>query len=172
MSLYKHGIEEDESTYRIHVGFQAKVIYVFLTENGRKAAAELQREKYAGQPGVSYKTARGKAVPWQQIEGCIEIPIPSDIHSQVNCRMAQTTSVKGAKAVQVVKEMFLRGLIPISFHVAEVMEQDLQIKGLDMVVKSHVTIQIKCDYRCGSRHLGGTGNIFLQTHECNPLHRY
>jgi hypothetical protein len=172
MSLYKHGIEEDESTYRIHVGFQAKAIYVFLTENGRKAADVSRQEKLAGQPGVNYKTAKGKAVPWQKIEGCAEIPIPLDILSQVDCHQYNSTSIKGQKAVQVVKEMFLRGLIPLSFCVSEVTEQDLQVRGLDIVVESSVTIQIKCDYRCGSRHLGGTGNIFLQTHECNPLNMY
>jgi hypothetical protein len=48
----------------------------------------------------------------------------------------------------------------------------MQFEGLDIVVATRVRIQVKLDFRGGERELGGTGNLFLQTAECNPTRSY
>jgi hypothetical protein len=48
----------------------------------------------------------------------------------------------------------------------------VQIDGDDIVVltgANRVHIQVKCDYPGGDKALGGTGNLYLQVAERNPL---
>lgn len=49
-------------------------------------------------------------------------------------------------------------------------DKSVQIAGTDIVVCCKKRIQVKCDSRCGERPLG-TGNLFLQRAERNPLRR-
>ena len=79
----------------------------------------------------------------------------------------------------------LRGFLHLSGAVEEVYEanerfsgfwldaaederENVQIQGTDILVFSRKRVQVKCDYRCGDRPLG-TGNVFLQRAERNPL---
>jgi hypothetical protein len=81
----------------------------------------------------------------------------------------ESTGTKGQKAVYVVHEMLKRGLIPIKQNIETITEQDMQISGTDIIVHSNIRIQVKCDWKAGTKELGGTGNLFIQTAECNPF---
>lgn len=171
--MVEYGISQCESKFCVHVGFQVGCIYMFPTSAGQEAVEnKLGIVRSANQPGVVYATARGRAVPWRQVRGIEEIRIPEDILTRLSCQRRESTSIKGHKALMVVKELLLRGLLPIELQLGEVKESDLQIKGFDIIVRANLTIQVKCDYRCGTRDLGGTGNVYLQTHELNPLKKF
>ena len=166
--LIKHGIAEDESDYRLHVGFANARAYVFPTEAARVVLSNgHQYERWeASQPGTDLVTGAGYYVPWHDIQGCMEICIPKDtmVHAQLSRR--ESTSAKGRKAVQVAKELFERGMVHLPFQTKEITSYDLQIKGTDLIIFSRLSIQVKCDYWCAKRGLA------IQTHECNPLRRF
>ena len=71
--------------------------------------------------------------------------------------------------------MVLNGLLPIPAIADNVREIDVQLLGGDVIIKPNairkdeIVIQVKCDYDGGERELGGTGNLFLQVAESNPL---
>jgi hypothetical protein len=46
----------------------------------------------------------------------------------------------------------------------EVDDWEFQVRGVDLVLARRVTIQVKCDYNAGN---AGTGNLYIQTKECN-----
>ena len=169
--LIEHGIMQEESDYRIHVGFEAGAIYVFPTENGKKAVRSGEYSTTsAGQPGVYFTTSKAVLVPWHKIKGCKEIPIPPALLRAAKCRRSDSTSIKGRKALCIVQMMQQIDLVPISFAVTEVRNETMQIAGVDLTTRP-VTIQVKCDFKCGAKERGGTGNLYLETHECNPLGR-
>jgi hypothetical protein len=89
--------------------------------------------------------------------------------SKANFNNQQGTSDKGASAEYVVKEMVKRGIIPLVLDTTSDEDYDSQLLGSDILVKFADGIQAKCDWRGGHREHGGTGNLFLQTDECNPL---
>lgn len=178
MNLYEHGIHTERSDYRIHVGFNVKKVYVFPTKSGIEAMQSNNYDVgYATQPGAGgYATGRGYKVPWRDIKGCQEIPIPLFTWERFRLISGDSTSIKGQKAVRICMEMFRQGLIPISLTVNEVKEEDLQLLGQDLIIVSEsTTVQVKCDVRCGGDKANWpkwTGNLFLQTHERNPFGMY
>lgn len=169
--LIEHGIMQDESDYRVHVGFKVGRLYIFPTESGKKA---VQSGRYpttnAGQPGVNFITSEAVKVPWHEIKGCEEVEIPSALLWAAKCKRSEDTSAKGKKALCIVKMMQQAGLLPIPFAVTEVREASMQIAGVDLATRP-ITIQVKCDFNCGAKEEGGTGNLYIETHECNPLGR-
>ena len=162
--LINYGIQSEKSEYRMHVCFGIEMIYFFKVTDGLNI---VKSKKYPVKPAYieGIRTAEGCAAPWNAINGCSEIPIPTDILSNVNCKAKETTYSKGNKAIIVAKNMILRGLIPFNLNVREVEEKDLQIMGEDIIVKMETSIQVKCDYYGGSKELGGTGNLYLQIKE-------
>ena len=101
------------------------------------------------------------------------IPIPEDVLASIPIpRYKCGTNVKGLQALRIVKEMLRRGLIPISMGVTVVSDMEMQIAGTDIIVTAHARIQVKCDYMAGPESLGGSGNLYLQTHECNPFRKH
>jgi len=58
------------------------------------------------------------------------------------------------------------------FTVQEINERMMQISGIDVTMQDNMKIQVKMDYNGGDKRLGGTGNLYLQTAECNPYRRY
>jgi len=83
-----------------------------------------------------------------------------------------TTTQKGAKAVQLVVGMIKAGLFPLPGLPHEQQDKAMQIAGDDIIVHletKDIRIQVKCDFRGGERQYGGTGFLFLQTAEINPL---
>lgn len=106
-------------------------------------------------------------MPIKFIRGINIIKIPRDIFSSAGFTVkAEGTSEKGSRAVYCVKEMLKRNLIPFAFNVDEITDRTMQISGTDILVSARYRIQIKCDWA-----IGETGNIYLQTQECNPFKR-
>ena len=165
--LHNYGILNEESDYRIHVCFKPGYAYIFRTEAGRFvcASGEFQTRK-AFQPGVNGATANGYIVPPNKIPGCEQVKIPSDIMNKLRCAETESTSAKGDKAVLCAMSMLERGLFPLSIKTSFVKEEDIQRKGVDLIVISRTKIEVKCDYNGGT---GGTGNLYLQIAERNPL---
>ena len=79
---------------------------------------------------------------------------------------------KGRKATLLIKGMIRDGMFPMPAIPLEQLDRALQIDGEDIVAwisGRRIRIQVKCDYAGGEESLGGTGNLFLQTAELNPL---
>lgn len=168
-NLVRHGIAEDESDYRLHVGIASGKVYIFPTEAG---VAVLDNGKQyhqfsVSQPDVKVVTGKGYKVPWQDIDGCQELDIPADL-MEILRKINKTTSPskKGRAAVWTAKEMLKRGLVPVALSTREITEHDMQVRGKDLIITSRLSIQVKCDW-WATRY-----GLALQTHECNPLGRY
>ena len=84
----------------------------------------------------------------------------------------ETTSTKGLKAVAIVVAMLKQGMIALPLNTKVIDDKALQIKGTDVIVQNTLHLQVKCDFAAGPRDHGGTGNLFLQTQECNPYKLY
>lgn len=167
-TLVKHGIAEDESDYRMHVGFAHGKVYVFPTQAGQDVLNNGKQYKpfRASQPGVKIVTGTGYKVPWSDIADCMEVSVPAELIRQANCRRTDNPSAKGRKAVFVASELFKRGLVRLPLITQEIQDHDMQVKGKDLIIIARLSIQIKCDFWCAQYGLS------LQTHECNPLGRY
>lgn len=169
--LVEYGIQNDASDFRVHVGYKAQHIYVFPTQAGREA---IEREKnrlelkQGGQQGVNGKTFAGYAVPISSIDDLQSILVPIDLYQKYPIYQEMTTSLKGASAVSIVAEMLKRQLIKLPVNVSLIDDKDMQIRGTDILIQSKLCLQVKCDFLAGERQFGGTGNLFLQTAECNP----
>jgi len=166
-SLFDSGIHTENSDIRAHVSVAGKTIYVFQTKHGVAAMEASTNIKEASQPGVEGITAKGKAVPWDSIKGLRRLKYHSwprwDEFSQ-----QMTTSQKGSLAVSCVTDSMREGRFPFWLDAAEDKRENIQIKGTDIVIFCRKKIQVKCDWHCGERP-PGTGNIFLQFAERNPL---
>jgi len=190
--LVDYGIQNEESDLRIHVSPATKSIYVYDTINGvdavvcdsangnRKVKVRTQMKDEFGDPivdrtGAPLKvvTAEGYLVPPHDIYGCHRIDIPDDVLNTANFRFHDSTTQKGNKAVVVVKKMLNRGLIPLTpDDVDEISDEEMQVSGVDISISSKAKIQVKCDWKAGPKEYGGTGNLFLQVSECNPLNQH
>lgn len=164
--LFEYGIQTEDSDIRAHVSVVARQVYVFPT----KAAVALcmsgkYKAKPAWQPGISYPTAKGYVVPWRDIPNIVPLRAEWFIAEQNFCER-DSTSVKGQKAANVVEKMIRLGWFPLAVMPIVSDETDIQRKGIDIIVSGTWRIQVKCDYRAGE---GGTGNLYLQIAERNPL---
>jgi hypothetical protein len=167
VTMFNFGILQEESDYRVHICFVEGYAYLFKTSAGRDACnSGIFKMRQAFQPGVDGATANGYIVPPMKIEGCKRIQIPTNILQQVNCVEFDKTTAKGNKAVECVRQMFKLGLLPISIETKFIEDKDIQIKGIDIIVIAHTKIEVKCDYKGGVQ---GTGNLYLQIAERNPL---
>ncbi len=166
--LHNYGIQNEISDLRVHVSVCNATAYTFLPSAAMDAikAHPNLKLKPAYQVGINYATAEGYAMPVKFIDGIKSIKIPEHIFMDANFLQSDNTTVKGNKAVFCVKEMLKRNLIPFAFNIEEVTDRTMQIQGTDILVSARYKIQIKCDWR-----IGETGNIYLQTAECNPLKR-
>lgn len=162
-----HGIQTEDSDLRVHVSVATKRVYVFPTRN----ALDLPLTSYPIVPVFTgaIKTAEGYLIPVRDIPGCKDIAIPDDLFQSASFSKMDNTSQKGWKAVEVVTKMLNRGLLPIDLVIEEVDDKAMQIKGTDIIVQTKVKIQVKCDWQGGPKQFGGSGNLFLQVAECNPL---
>jgi hypothetical protein len=98
--------------------------------------------------------------------------IPPVLLSAIDCHRHESTSEKGKKAICIVQYMLWEGLIPLKLQTAEIDCKDLQLVGEDIIINQRITLQVKCDYRCGAQDRGGTGNLYLQTEERNVFGYY
>lgn len=170
MNLVNFGIFQEKSDYRCHVCFVDNGVYVYKTKDGVDACRSGKfKTKPAYQTGVSEPTAEGYLVPPDQIRNCRRVEIPDDIKENAHCLQTDNTTDKGRKGVAVVRQMLLRGMIPLELSNTEITDIDLQISGLDIVVNCNAKLQVKTDYKGGAL---GSGNLFLQIKESNPLRRH
>lgn len=175
--LVKYGILDEDSDIRLHVAVKARRVYFFPTR-ACKRLVERDNDYHSSPAYTDGKvTGVGYLVPPGDIGGCISVEIPDDIFRQADFPKDQydkktTTSDKGNKAVLVATAMLTMGLFPITLKIEEVKAKTMQIKGLDIIVKTEIKIQVKCDWRAGHREFGGTGNLFIQMEECNPGQMY
>ena len=174
--LLDYGILQEKSDYRVHVCPRVRRVYIYETSNGVKAIESgVYRSVPAFQPNVEGPTAEGFLVPPRDIDGCVEIVLREN--EAANFFASDSTSQKGGKAQDLVCRLIKYGGLPIPRISNPVSDTDLDIQGVDIiVVKPRVlygdrdlTIQVKCDLPGGDKNLGGTGYLFLQTRERNPL---
>ena len=168
--LVEYGIQTEESDIRAHVSVVNRAIYAFPTIKGLEAIKKADLPlRTAGQPGVEGITAEGWTIPFQAIDGIRTLRFYSWRRwHEFNENM--TTSEKGKLAVQCVLDCMKKGRFPFWINATEDERENIQIKGVDILIFCHKKIQVKCDWRCGHGPLG-TGNLFLQKSERNPLKR-
>lgn len=177
--LVDYGIQNEGSHIRAHVCPTARRVYVYPTESGVEAVKSGQYRKEPGyQEGVTAPTALGYLVPPFDLRRCVALSFNGNVWDSLDLQKGSTTTQKGNTAVRLVVQMLKGGLFPISVPAYEITDKDLQIKGADVIVKGgsitkdDIVIQVKCDFDGGEKELGGTGNLYLQVAECNPLRRY
>jgi hypothetical protein len=171
--LFDYGIQSEDSHVRAHVCPTVRRIYVYPTAKGIKALPN-GKEAYGYQPGVEGATAKGNLVKPFNIENCVSLQINDKAWTFINFKEGESTTEKGAKAVKLIVAMIRVGLFPLpaGIIIDPNVSKAIQIKGDDIYVwtqKSRVKIQVKCDFRGGEKNLGGTGHLYLQTAERNPL---
>lgn len=174
MNLFEHGIQTEDSDFRVHICFETKQAYIFPTTSAVGAMKGYRIvEAFQWVNGRKAVTSRGHIVPPGAIPGCKWVAIPADIilGAAMPSRSSSDTSQKGRAAESITQAMLSRGLLPLPQLTEIVSSEDLQISGLDIMLKP-VKIQVKCDYRGGHKEFGGTGNLYLETHERNPHKKY
>lgn len=175
--LFKYGILDEDSDIRLHVAVRARHVYFFPTQECKRLVEDENNYRKAVARTKGVVTGSGYLVPPGDIQGCVAVEIPDDIFQQAGFPKEQynkgtTTSNKGKSAVFVATGMLARGLFPITLKIEEVDAKAEQIKGLDIIAKTEIKIQVKCDWLAGHRELGGTGNLFIQIAERNPDRMY
>lgn len=170
--LIEYGIQTDKSDFRAHVCVNAKTVYVFPTKN---ALERVKTGLYPCKPVYTngIHTANGYTVPPDDIFQINEIKIPDKWLEIVNFSNNDSTSIKGEKAIRIVKNLLKAGKFPIITNGIEIDDTDMQISGFDITVNLSINIQVKCDFRGGGNKKDfindTTGNLYLQTEECNPF---
>jgi len=176
--LFDYGIQNEQSDLRAHVCPLVRRVYVYPTVEGRRATEAGGRSaRPAYQAGVTGPTAMGYCVPPFDIRRCVALEVRADAWAAATFCETDDTSTKGAKAVRFVAGMIRAGVFPLPYAIDQCdadPSRTMQINGDDIVVtvgSNRVHIQVKCDYRGGDVALGGTGNLYLQVAERNPLRK-
>lgn len=170
-NLVEHGIQTEESDYRLHISFFTGTAYIFPTKCGREAVLSGLGEKFeASQKGTNKTTGKGRKINWKLIKDCKEIKIPDGWLENVGYKKEtffhKSTSEKGRAAEQI-SEMLLRGgHVPLPLESKFITNKDIQKRGKDFVVKARICIESKCD------SWGGHTGLRLQTAEINPFKRF
>lgn len=167
IALREYGILTEQSDIRAHVSVACGIVYVFPTFRGIEAIRRYTPElRLAGQPGVSGPTGQGFLVKTEWIMDLVRVPFSEPFWPCFDMEMS--TSEKGSLAVEVVCFLMGEGKFPFWLKAGETTNKDLQIRGTDIVVSCKKRVQVKCDWRGGDRPKG-SGNLFLQKAERNPL---
>jgi len=176
--LHEYGIQNEQSDLRAHVCPLVRRVYVYPTVEGQRAIKGGRwPARKAYQPGVVGETALGYCVPPFVIRRCVALEVRAEAWGAAHFDQNENTSEKGNKAVQFVAGMIRAGIFPLPCLLKDLVEEAdkaIQIKGDDITVtvgSSRIHVQVKCDYRGGDPTLGGTGNLYLQVAERNPLKR-
>lgn len=168
--LSQYGILEEQSDIRAHVAPGTGFVFIFKTH---AILEQLKRTTYrtapAYQPGVSVATAKGHVVPWIEIPDIVPLVVDKATWQRYDIKKDESTSVKGTKARDLIQEMLRDGRFPLFAEGIITKDVKLDISGTDILIEGRWRIQTKCDYDAGP---GGTGNLFIQTHESNPLKKY
>ena len=171
--MVSYGIHTEQSDLRVHVCVNAGKAYVYPTRYGVEAVNTGNfRQVKAFQRGVTYATAEGFLVPPSKIYGCLPIKAAWAIQRIGGIDQESDTSTRGRKAVEVVALLLKYGFFPMWASPDVIEDLDLQISGIDIVVRQTARIQVKCDFEGGEPVQYSpkvTGNLFLQVAELNPL---
>jgi hypothetical protein len=166
--LFEYGITTEHSDIRAHVSVVNRTVYVFQTQQGIRTIRSGQWPlRSASQPGVAGITADGWCVDVNAIEDLRRLKFFS-WEGWTQFRRELSTSRKGALAVLCVIAAMQRGRFPFWVEAAEDRREDVQVQGTDILVFCRKKIQVKCDFDGGDKP-AGTGNLFLQRAERNPL---
>ena len=185
--LFEYGIQCDASDLRCHVAPVARAVYVFPTAVAKALATSGRyREVPAYQPGVAEPTAKGVPVPIADIVDLhtVRFAVVRWWEWFGATQFELNTSAKGQRAVDVVREIIYKGRFPMPPAATSTPhDQKTQIAGQDLLTWGGWKLQVKCDWWAGYRvdedgqlvtdssgRPYGTGNVFIQTHERNPLH--
>jgi hypothetical protein len=170
--LVDYGIQSENSDLRAHVCVIGKKVYIYKTKAGLEQIGKNNYRKVQVKTN-NIITAEGYLVPWNDISGIKSVkisPITLKHAGFTQEKHQMTSSEKGNSAVAVVKKLLKSGLFPIEVYAEKIDDEDMQISGTDILLKlKDCRIQVKCDWAAGE---GGTGNLFLQTAECNPHKEY
>ena len=111
-------------------------------------------------------TSRGKLIPWRRLVFDEDVRIiPDDILIlRKPTSEYDGESAKGKAAENVIVDMLSQTALMSLDRVDDLRRQHA---GLDLVING-IPWQVKCDWKCGHCELGGTGNLYIETHECNP----
>jgi len=168
--LVHYGIQNwvENCDLMFHVAVVTKRVFRYEPKRAEKAMLSGKFLQVPVKTG-NIVTAKGYIIPPSAIEGCIGIVIPHPIFHRASFNKTDNTTAKGKKAEQVVYEMIRGGYLSLNLSVITVTDVGLQLDGLDLIPRQAENPQVKCDWKAGPRELGGTGNLFIQTDECNPL---
>lgn len=164
MGLHENKL--DSASYRIHVCPRVGLLYVFPTVNMDWVTGKKAQTEYKGRvtsKGVLVKPADLDATTYS---------IPQAILKRVALASAgMGSSEKGRAAESIVAEMIRQGHLPFSRNVRIVTDRDEQISGIDLWA-GEIPIQVKMDFNGGEKELGGTGNLYIETHSDNFLKEF
>jgi hypothetical protein len=169
--LVRHGIQTELADLRFHVSVVTKSVYVFEPRNAIEAY-QTGNYREAGAFTGAIQTAKGYLIPPGDIKGCRRVPIPETLFISTLFSINDSPSIKGKKAERVVNEMIRTGLISLVTDTVSIPDKEMQIGGSDILAVMAKEVQVKCDWRAGEREFGGSGNLYIQTEECNPLHQF
>lgn len=171
VELIEYGIHTEQSDIRAHVSVVAKCIYVFETFRGIDAIrANKPKLAPAYQVGVDGPTATGYLVKTEWIQDLRRVKYYSWQWDKFSPGLS--TTEKGRLAVLCVSDALRIGRFPLWVNGNDNLSRAIQVSGTDIIVSCNKRIQVKCDYKGGDCNDGGTGNLFLQNAERNPLRRY
>lgn len=179
-ALVKHGIQTEQSDLRAHVCPVAGMVYVYPTKEGVAAINTGNHRQLKTRTGAIV-TAVGYVVPPSAILRVAKVKL-GYLLTQYPIAYTDSTTHKGKQAVNIVAELFRLGAFPLYLGAQETRSMELQISGTDILIDAKVKlkVQVKCDYNGGEPAKGErstpsgyvTGNLYLQTEECNPLKQY
>ncbi len=173
VDLLKYGIEDEQSDIRAHVTVQGRQVVVFQTETARQVCRDNQYQHVpATQPGVDgATTAMGYLVPITDLNP--RYILTSNVFPWNTYYVESMTITELADAaVCVVRAAIIANKFPLWVCPRVTTDKELDISGTDITVQMKRTIQVKHDRLAFDRSLGGSGNVYIQTHESNPLKIY
>ena len=166
-TLFDYGIHNEASQIRAHVCVMVARLVVFPT---REALRVMERfpQKPAFTSGIDDgPTAIGHVVPVKAISHLRSIAISPERLRGFHRHLSP--SVKGDRAVEIVKAAMKEGRFPIWIEGEYVTEKEIQVEGFDLEIRGKWRVEIKCDFDGGEPRPPGTGNLFLQIRERNPF---
>jgi len=165
--LVEYGIQNDKSDYHAHVGCIVRKAFVFKTAEAHGLILSNRYALKSVSLDGAIVTARGYAVPLSHLK-IQSVIIPPSIWDRNTICKTDSTDVKGLRAVAMVRWLLTNGRIALPLQSDIINDISLQIDGHDIVISNTLRMQIKCDFVAGEKTDGGSGNIFIQTMECNP----
>jgi len=175
--LVEYGIRNELSDIRAHLCFKTKTLYAFPTKSGLEDMERCISErkttyKYGYQRGINYATGGGYPIPWNEIKNLKRVRMDDDWFKNYAGPEKMTTSEIGDMAVEIVMRLMREGRFPFFVDPSFCLDADLQRRGMDIHVNGKWKIEVKGETYGGEKERGGSGNLFFQTHELNPLKRY